>query len=91
MGTLEKGEEPLETFTILTTAASPALADIHHRQPVIVEDGAVDEWLDPVSPAGRLVEIVRGPYEGPFDRWPVSRAVNDARNDSPELVHPVEA
>ncbi len=87
----EKGEEPLETFTILTTAASPALADIHHRQPVIVEDGAVDEWLDPVSPAGRLVEIVRGPYEGPFDRWPVSRAVNDARNDSPELVHPVEA
>ena len=87
----EKGEEPLETFTILTTAASPALADIHHRQPVIVEDGAVDEWLDPVCPAGRLVEIVRGPYEGPFDRWPVSRAVNDARNDSPELVHPVEA
>ncbi len=87
----ERGEEPLETFTVLTTTASPALADVHHRQPVIVEDGDVAEWLDPASPAGRLVEIARGACEGPFDRWPVGRAVNDPRNDAPELVQPVEA
>ena len=86
----EGGEHPLETFTVLTTAASPALADIHHRQPVIVEAGDVDEWLDPESPAGLPARIVRGVYEGPFDRWPVSRAVNDARNDAPELVRAVE-
>ena len=84
------GEERLETFTILTTAASPALADIHHRQPVIVEEGDVEDWLDPASPAERLAGIVRDPCEGPFDRWPVSRAVNSARNDAPELVQPVE-
>ena len=28
----EGDEEPIESFTILTTAASPALTDIHHRQ-----------------------------------------------------------
>ncbi len=86
----EKGEEPLETFTILTTAASPALADVHHRQPVIVEAGDIDEWLGPASPVSRLVEMAGGAHAGPFDRWPVSRAVNDARNDAPDLVHPVE-
>lgn len=28
---------PLETFTIITTAASEGLADIHHRPPAIIE------------------------------------------------------
>ena len=87
----DKGEEPVETFTVLTTSVSPALADIHHRQPVIVEDGYVDEWLDPASPADRVVEMARAACEGPFDRWPVSRAVNSARNNAPELLLSVEA
>ena len=87
----EKGEDPVETFTVLTTAASPALADIHHRQPVIVEGGDVDEWLDPASPADRLLGMARGACEGPFDRWAVSRAVNNVRNDGPELAQCIEA
>ena len=86
----EKGEEPVETFTILTTAVSPALADIHHRQPVIVDDGEVDAWLDPESPFERIVEMARAAFAGPFDRWRVSRAVNNARNDAPELLRPAE-
>ena len=87
----EKGEEPVETFTVLTTGASPFLAGIHHRQPVIVDDGDVDAWLDPASPAGRVNELARTAFAGPFDRWPVSRDVNNARNDAPGLVLPVEA
>ena len=31
-----KGSDSLESFTIITTAASPGLADIHHRQPAII-------------------------------------------------------
>ena len=86
----DRGEEPVETFTILTTAVSPALADIHHRQPVIVDDGEVEEWLDPASPSDRLLELARSAFAGPFDRWRVSRAVNHSRNDSPELLRPAE-
>ena len=86
----DKGEEPVETFTILTTAASTALADIHHRQPVIVGDGEVDGWLDPASPSERLVAMARAAFAGPFDRRRVSRAVNNARNDAPELIRPAE-
>ena len=87
----EKGEDPVETFTVLTTAASPALADIHRRQSVILKGGDVDEWLDPASSPERLIELARAACEGPVDRWPVSRAVNNPRNDSPELVQPATA
>ena len=87
----ERGEELVETFTILTTTVSPALADIHHRQPVIVDDGEVDAWLDPASPFERIVEMARAAFAGPFDRWQVSRAVNNSRNDAPELLRPAEA
>ena len=87
----EKGEEPVETFTILTTAASRELADIHDRQPVIIDESEVDAWLDPASPFERLLEMARAAFPGPFDRWRVSRAVNNSRNDAPELVRPAGA
>ena len=45
----------------------------------------------PESPAERLVEIARAGCGGPFDRWPVSLAVNNARNNVPELTQPVAA
>ena len=50
---------------------SPALADIHHRQPVIVDDGEVDAWLDPASPFERIAGMARAAFAGPFDRWRV--------------------
>ena len=86
----DKGKEPIETFTVLTTTASAALADVHHRQPVIVEDARVDEWLDPTAPEARVIEIARAACAGPFDVRPVSRAVNNARNNAPELLRPVD-
>ena len=85
----EKGDEPMETFTILTTAASPALEDIHHRQPAILEAEDFDAWLAPGAPQDRLLALARRSHEGPFERWPVSRRVNNARNDDPDLLLPL--
>ena len=56
-----RGRESLESFTIITTAASPGLADIHHRQPVIVDPDRLADWLDPSSPMPRLLELLREP------------------------------
>lgn len=86
----EKGGEPVETFTILTTAASPGLADIHHRQPAIIEPDDFDEWLDPGAAPQRPPVLARSAYEGPFDRWPVSRRVNNPRNEGPDVVQPLD-
>ena len=42
----DPGGGPLETFTVITTAASPELEDIHHRQPAVIEPRWFSEWLD---------------------------------------------
>jgi putative SOS response-associated peptidase YedK len=42
-----RGDEVLETYTILTTAPNALLETIHNRMSVILEEGDEDEWLDP--------------------------------------------
>lgn len=39
--------EPMETYTIVTTAANEKLAPLHDRMPVIVEPDRYADWLDP--------------------------------------------
>ena len=85
----DKGGEPLESSTIATTAASPGLADIHHRQPAIINLDRFDDWLDPTSPVPRLLDLVRQPYAGPYERRAVSSRVNSVRNDGPDILVPV--
>ena len=44
-------EAALESFTIVTTVTSPALADTHHhRKPAIIDSHRFDDWFDPDSP-----------------------------------------
>ncbi len=84
----DKGGDSLESFTIITTAAAPGLADIHHRQPAIIDAELFDDWLDPTSPVGRLLELVREPRAAPYERRAVSTRVNSVRNDDPEILAP---
>ena len=43
---------PLDTCTIVTTAANALLAPIHDRMPVILDPADHDAWLDPARPNG---------------------------------------
>ena len=79
----------IESFTIVTTAASPELANIHHRQPAIIDSDRFDDWLDPTSPTSRLLELVRESWDGPYERRAVSTKVNSVRNDDPRILDPV--
>ena len=81
--------EPLETFTIITTAASPDLEDIRHRQPAIIDPRWFTEWLDPQTPLSALLELARESHDGPFKRRAVSNRVNSIRNDDPDILLPV--
>jgi putative SOS response-associated peptidase YedK len=79
--------EPVETFTIVTTDASPAVAEIHDRMPVILPQEAEDAWLsgDPVDARELLV-----PYAGPMNLRAVSRLVSSPKNDVPECLDDAE-
>ena len=85
----DKGGAPLESFTIITTAASPGLADIHHRQSAIIDSDRFDDWLDPALPAPRLLGLVREPHAGPYERRAVITRVNSVQNDDPGVLVPV--
>ena len=48
-----------------------------------------EEWLEPDTPAERLLALAGCAHAGPFDHWPVSRRVNNGRNDEPDLLRPL--
>ena len=47
------------TFVILTTDAAPEIADIHHRQPVILDEKATETWLDPERNREGIIAMAR--------------------------------
>jgi len=82
----------LWTTTIITTQAKDEVGRIHDRMPMVIEPGAWADWLDPglteVAGAHRL--LVPATASG-LTAEPVSAAVNNVRNNGPELTTPLAA
>ena len=76
----------MDTFVILTTQTVAGIADIHHRQPIILDDEAMEEWLAPGNVRERVIDTARKGSEGTYERRRVGLDVNDPRNDWPELL-----
>lgn len=86
----EDAEEWLITYTILTTTAADDLGHLHDRMPMMLEPDAFDAWLDPAPhPADDLLGLLVPAAPGLLDAWPVSTAVNNHRNNGPELLEPL--
>jgi putative SOS response-associated peptidase YedK len=80
------GEE-VDTVAIVTTAASPDLATLHHRMPVTIASRDFERWLDcSTDDAAEVIELLGSPEEGIFVWHEVSRRVNAAANDDAQLV-----
>ncbi|HYN77043.1 MAG TPA: SOS response-associated peptidase [Lamprocystis sp. (in: g-proteobacteria)] len=83
---------PIDSCTIIVTAANTVVAAIHDRMPVVLSPAQYADWLDPTEhdPAVLLALLQPAP---PAD-WtlePVSRRVNNARQDDPGLLEPLTA
>jgi putative SOS response-associated peptidase YedK len=80
----------VRTFTIVTTAPNALMATIHDRMPAIVPAEAWDRWLDP-QPAepSELLALLGAAADGDLVAYPVSRRVNDVRNDDAGLAEPI--
>ena len=79
--------EPLESCCIVTTSPAPAVAHVHDRMPVIIPPDAYAEWLDPDNAATDRLARLLVPCEAPgLQARPVSRRVNDARNQGAGLL-----
>ncbi len=80
--------EVLRTFTIATTAANEDMAGLHDRMPVILEPAAWPVWLG--EDVGDFTALLRPAPAGTVRLWPVSRAVNNVRNNGSELLDQVD-
>ncbi|WP_114452502.1 SOS response-associated peptidase [Halopolyspora algeriensis] len=86
----EGDAQPLVSCAVLTTEAVGPLAEVHERMPMVVPDSAWRHWLDPdLQDVSALLGPPPGELLGRIELRPVSRAVNNVRNNGAGLVERV--
>lgn len=76
-------DQHLESCAVLTQAANEDCKDVHDRMPVLLDAHEVDAWL-------ASGELPGQPALGVVDRHPVSRDVNNVKNNHQGLVKPLQ-
>lgn len=77
----------VETCTVLTQASVGKLSNYHHRMPVLLNHSETKAWLTgPTEMAQALIQKTRTDI---LDIHPVSKEVNNVRNDHPSLIEPI--
>lgn len=83
----EGEEEMIDSCSIIVTAANPFMAAIHDRMPVILPELHYDAWLDPDNHQPQSLLSLLQPVPGDeLEAYPVSRAVNNPRNEGKGLL-----
>ena len=82
------GESPLHTFAIITTEANDFLKPLHHRMPVILPPDFYARWLNPKTSAADLHAALKPLAGDLLEFFPVTKAVNSPKNDSPDCLVP---
>lgn len=81
----------VESCSILTTPPNDLMRDIHDRMPAILAREAYEIWLDPGFQKITELQPLLKPY--PADamrRYPVSRRVNQVKNDDAECAAEID-
>ncbi len=83
----DKGEAPMMTCAIVTTAANAPMSKIHHRMPVILEPEDWPLWL---GEAGKgAAALMTAAAEDALRHWRVDAKVNSNRASGPDLIEPL--
>jgi putative SOS response-associated peptidase YedK len=85
-----KGDKPLKSFAILTTAANEMLRPLHDRMPVLLAPEHWPAWLGEIATSETELSAMLRPYLGAaMSAWAVDRRVGNVRNDGPDLLAPL--
>ncbi|WP_421860033.1 SOS response-associated peptidase [Parvibaculum sp.] len=79
------GGSELDSCAIVTTEANEALAPVHHRMPVILDEKDWDLWLDPAATEKELLALLRPAPDDLMEAIPISTRINRVANDGPSL------
>ena len=86
-----RGDQVIDSATIITTEGNEVMEGIHDRMPVILSPNDYDLWLEPdFHGQGKLLEMLK-PYPAEeMTAYPVSTVVNNPRNEMKECVEVVK-
>ncbi|QDT57252.1 Putative SOS response-associated peptidase YedK [Caulifigura coniformis] len=84
----DKGAEPLESCTIITTESTGDMAKLHDRQPVILHRNEWDVWLDPDLQEPEPLEAMIRPWDGKLVFDSIDPAINSSRNEGEQFFKP---
>ena len=86
----KKTGETLLSSTIITTKANSLVSQIHDRMPAILDTDHYKTWLSGgQAPENALMNCLKPYSDHEMDAYEISRLVNNAWNDSQELIRPV--
>ena len=83
-------EGVLHSFTIITQPAVPSIAHVHDRMPSLLLPEHEKTWLEEALPDEDLRQLLVPFPEELLEAYPVSMAVNNARNEGEELLAEVD-
>jgi putative SOS response-associated peptidase YedK len=90
-GLYDESPEGVSSFTIITTTPNELVAPLHDRMPAILRADDEADWLSRDLTDAHAAQSLLRPYPAEaMAADPVSPAVNNARNDGPELIERVE-
>lgn len=78
------------SYAIITTTATDDVGRVHDRMPMAVTEENWDAWLDPRTDAQTATDLMAPPAAGSLDIYAITKAVNNVRNNGPELLAPLE-
>lgn len=81
--------EVVLSCSILTTAAAPGIAMVHDRMPVVLTAQCFDRWIDRGQTDAQAVAEMISQARTDLGHHAVSTMVNNARNNSPELLREI--
>ena len=84
-------DKVVESFTIVTTAASPQLEFVHRRQPVMLSKPGAIEWMAQDQDGAVLADLMSPRLALDLSVVQVSTFVSNSRNNGARCIEPVGA
>lgn len=82
----DRGDAPLLSCTLVTTAAAPAFEPWHKRMPVVLAPDEYERWLDCSQEIAADDPVFRSELKQPLRLQALPRSVGNARNKDPALL-----
>ena len=84
--------ESIRTCTIITTTPNDIMESIHQRMPVILPREAESTWLDSaIQDPKELTPLLSSYPSESMEAYAISTMVNSPKNDTPDIITPVDS